>query len=274
MNAVLAEARQHATKQLHIFIGESLGNEAANDRPASVIFKARTHSMRGENTLRPWTSKHFKRIFLKGHMSEFEPKTRKIRPTEAQCESCSQTFPVLPHGRIPRVCAECKPNSSNRLRTLRSLAKTNPPSSALARPLPEDGLAAIREAGEIERLAIGLSITSNIRGAAARVGLSHRSDAELEAMAHAARHLWADLIARKPGALGAMLSSTIGLIALGLRERASLLGPHQSASTLKSLAQTLEMVQGTVQPVYSNFQIIVRAPEPEKSDAPKSGVTN
>lgn len=113
-----------------------------------------------------------------------------------------------------------------------------------------------RDANLAERMALGLSIIDDPAEAAARVGIE-LPPAEIEALAAEAREVWGGLIRREPAALGAMIHSTLGLAALHFREGLPSMPPAQAAAAVKTLAQSLELIQGGTQPAYTSITINV-----------------
>ncbi len=203
------------------------------------------------------------------------------RPT--RCKSCQVSLPIFTgRGRPAIYCHACADKGNRGRRKLPPSAPhpggtdgTEPP---IAPPVPRarasaDPLAAVAapleskadrstrlamEASEPLRLAVALSVTSDLPRAAALANLREMAPAELDALGARVRVDHADLIARRPAAIGALVWQAMALQVLNLIVRAPHMAPAQSAASAKALAQVLELVQGGTQPAYSKLIIQVQ----------------
>lgn len=195
----------------------------------------------------------------------------------ALCRGCNMPMDPKPRGakgRPPDYHPACA-HKGNRSRRLQHVATVEGPEAAdaleatLNAPSAKEKQITAQidqalQATEPVRMAICLSVTSDIKLAAALAGLRPMSAVELATFAASVRASHADLIARRPAAVGALVWQAMALNAANLLARANTMPPAQSAAAIKSLAQTLELVQGGTTPAYSQLIIEVLGPEGAK----------
>lgn len=121
-------------------------------------------------------------------------------------------------------------------------------------------LARAHKATEPLRLAVALSVVQDPAQAARLAGLPEYPAEELAALVAQVRAEHAELIARRPAAVGALVWQAMSLMVTNLLARAPLMPPSQAAAAIKALAQTLELVQGGTRPAYTNLVITVPGP--------------
>lgn len=178
------------------------------------------------------------------------------------------------------MCVNCadKGNRGRRKKTLEIQATVRePPPPELPKlpaapilpaktELPHERAARLAmEASEPLRFAVALSVTPQIEEAAKLAYLTDRTPDELIAFERIVRERHADLIARRPAAIGALVWQAMALQVLNLIVRAPTMAAAQSAASAKALAQVLELVQGGTQPAYS--RLIIQVPGLVEDDA-------
>lgn len=202
------------------------------------------------------------------------------RPT--RCKSCQAPLPIFSgRGRPAQYCLSCADKGNRGRRVPKTPGSAPPPSTdgtepslappvlgalqgplaAVAAPLESKADRSTRlamEASEPLRLAVALSVTADLPRAAALANLREMPAEELESLGARVRVDHADLIARRPAAIGALVWQAMALQVLNLIVRAPHMAPAQSAASAKALAQVLELVQGGTQPAYSKLIIQVQ----------------
>lgn len=182
------------------------------------------------------------------------------------CKECGKSFEYSGMGR-PR--SFCPLHDGHTTRTVEGLQKRAEQAERAAagtalvgaqEPNPAGVDADHPSAGEL--LAVGLGIDKDPERAAKIVGLDVASPEALAVLvADAKRHV--GLSERKPAAIGTVIHSTLAIVAIHLRAKASDLRPSTAATTIKSLAQAMEMIQGGTRPAYTALNFVITGPDGE-----------
>lgn len=179
----------------------------------------------------------------------------------SRCTECGATFlRASSRGRPPKLCDQCdaRKNGARRERQRKKKPTTTEPSASPffvlgqgpddTRPDPSTWS---------ERLAVGLSLSSDLDVAAQSVGMSFLTQAQLKSLAaQAQRHQ--DLIDGKSSATAKQLHAALALASLELRARATSLSPGVLASSVKALTTSISEFSGGSQRIFS--QVIIEAP--------------
>ncbi len=182
------------------------------------------------------------------------------------CEVCGNPTQVMGlAGRPPKRCLEHRKNNNRDQNSARellrkmSIAQTE--ERLRSQLTPVDAPPMRLSSPWCERLiAVCLSVEPDAQKAAEMAGLGHLSPEEITSLASmAGRHR--DLAERKPGAVGAILSTAISLAAVRLAAQVDRLPASQLAANIRALGQALEMIQGSTTPAYSQIRLVVKAPD-------------
>ena len=192
------------------------------------------------------------------------PKEKKPKPSE--CDVCGTHIAQTHRGRPITKCQIHRYNPSQEKRSADALRAEAKKSKTRADALEAEILATRMvppQAAEIEAawrsraMAVGLSLDSDPKKAAALVGL-HDVDAEalaLEAGGHE------DLRQSRSSGIGRLLLAAIQLASIRLASTMQSIPPAQLSNAIKAAAQALELIQGSATPAYSEIRLVVNAPD-------------
>lgn len=107
-------------------------------------------------------------------------------------------------------------------------------------------------------LAIARGLESDPRQAAELVGLELDGEALVTAGAASDRHQ--DLTDAKPAAVGRLVLTAIALSAIRLAAQWEQIPIAQLPAAQRSLAQSLELIQGSTTPAYSEIKLVIEHP--------------
>lgn len=175
---------------------------------------------------------------------------------------CGAKIDYIGYGKPPKYCATCMKTYNIHGNASRRLDVTVGPATdqAVANTVRDMGLlqAISRQAGRVQRLAIGLASEDDPERAAALAGVTYSSPEELAGLvAQAQDDQYKALRELQPAAMSGLIMQTIGLLLVNARESAAGGGsPSQTIAGIKGLVQSLEMLTGGASSVYGDVTVI------------------
>lgn len=195
------------------------------------------------------------------------------------CVVCGAMSEYVGIGRKPKFCINCTPskNRSTRVRQVEERTRLVSIAEGATHDLANAGLGAPNAeesaawiASAVELMAVGLNVTEDIRRAAAIVGLDPERP-DLADLATQARTECKALFERKPAAVGQIINTALLLAMIRLRNSMATLPVTTIANAAKAMAQTMEMIQGSAGPAYTELKIMIQGPEGEQDLTQKGG---
>ena len=189
------------------------------------------------------------------------------------CQDPACSTAVIYSGKGPHAtrCPAHPKNRNNRAKQLRRDAKNNGPEHAQAVAysagqevlgVPSTARGHTTRATDHLRLAIGLSATDDLSEAAALSGVLGYSQTALEALEIRARKE-KGLLTLEAGALGQQIRLTLALMVVDMMDKVatSNLPAGQAGTTIKALAQAMDLLQGGPGNAYVPIQLVVPGPD-------------
>lgn len=182
------------------------------------------------------------------------------------CAKCSRPLDYSGNGRPPKFCPEHDPKPARtkkravaQLIRLRDRTKETEATRTLDEFREhESERAEVASAWHSRLLAAALGLESDPNRAAALVGLT-LTGAELdELVVEARRHR--DLSDRRPTAVGALLATAISTGAIRFAAKIHEVPTAQLGTAIRSIAQSLELVQGQAAPTFTDIAIHIHDP--------------
>ena len=183
---------------------------------------------------------------------------------------CSNRILYAGRGKHPQVCP-AHGDRRNRAKKLRRAAKLQGQEHAeqVARSAGQEVLGPSSFEGPVRkratdhlRLAIGLSATDDVDEAAALTGVVGYSPEDLETLAVRARQE-KGLLTLEAGAVGQQIRLALSLMVVDMLDKVSrsALPAGQAGTTIKALAQAMDLLQGGPNNAYVPIQLVVAGPD-------------
>lgn len=200
-----------------------------------------------------------------------------IPTTNRTCVKCAKPIHYCGRGKPPKHCIEHRPqkardqvNAQRRARgeTVKLSAKEVELRAAAKLRADEftenRGTSPTPSSWYSRMLAVGLGLDADPLRAGALMGIQMPAR-DIEKLAEEARK-HKDLIDRRPGAIGALLLTAIATGSVRLAAGMDGVPLSQLPGALRACAQSLELVQGSTMPSYSEIRLVVKQPgdDPDK----------